>query len=80
MVQRTTVKLGDPAETEDGTRDDGGGGGAASLQQRLVEQQRASRGRLLLQTEDEVPEVNSRDPLTELLAGGGGRRGAGARA
>lgn len=34
MVQRTTVKLGDPAETvgdpaetEDGTRDDGGGGG-----------------------------------------------------
>lgn len=77
------MKLGDPAETEDGTWDDDGGGGsgsAASLQQRLVEQQRASRGRLLLQTEDEVPEVNSRDPLTELLAGGGGRRGAGTRA
>lgn len=52
----------------------------ASLQQRLVEQQRASRGAVLLQTEDEVPEVNSCDPLTELLTGGARRRRARTRA
>lgn len=54
-----------------------------SLEQRLVEQQGASRAGLLLQAEDEVPEVDSRDPLTQLLAGRGGggcRRGARARA
>lgn len=46
------------------------------FQQRLVEHERASCGAVLLQTEDEVPEVNSCDALTELLAGGGGRGGA----
>lgn len=51
--------------------------GALSLfQQSLVEHQRASCAAVLLQTEDEVPEVNSCDPLTELLTGGGGRGGA----
>lgn len=55
---------------------DGGGRGDVSLQQRLVEQQRASCGAVLLQTEDEVPEVNSCDPLTELLTGRAGHGGA----
>ena len=58
------------------------GGWGASLQQGLVEQQGPGRGALLLQTEDEVPEVDSCDPRTELLARGAPPRrvtGAGAR-
>lgn len=72
------------AEGDDDER--GGTGRAAgrdtSLQQGLVEQQRPGRGALLLQNEDEVPEVDTREPLAELLArgGGGARGGAAARA
>lgn len=54
--------------------------GPWSLQQSLVEHERASRAAVLLQTEDEVPEVHSCDSLTELLAGGGRRGRARTRA
>lgn len=47
-------------------------GRGSSLQQGLVERQRPGRAAVLLQTEDEVPEVNSYDPLPELLLAGGG--------
>ena len=46
----------------------------ASLEQGLVEHERSLRGPLLLQTEDKVPEIDPRDPLSQLLSGGGGRR------
>lgn len=45
------------------------------LEQSLVEQQRAGRGALLLQAEDQVPEVDPRDPLPHLSSGGRGGAG-----
>lgn len=45
------------------------------FEQSLVEQQRAGRGALLLQAEDQVPEVDPRDPLPHLSSGGRGGAG-----
>ncbi|KAI5089340.1 hypothetical protein C0J45_20748 [Silurus meridionalis] len=45
------------------------------LEQSLVEQQRAGRGALLLQAEDQVPEVDPRDALSHLPSGGRGGAG-----
>lgn len=50
------------------------------LEQSLVEQQRAGRGALLLQAEDQVPEVDPRDPLPHLPSGGRGGAGRAWRA
>lgn len=50
------------------------------LEQSLVEQQWAGRGTLLLQAEDQVPEVDSRDPLPHLPTGGRGGAGRAWRA
>lgn len=50
------------------------------LEQSLVEQQRAGRGALLLQAEDQVPEVDPRDPLSHLPSRGRGGAGRAWRA